>query len=200
VTNSGDNTVSVIDGATNTVATTIAVAPGPRSVSVDAAFDTVFVVNQDASAVSVIDGATNTVTTTIAVGTFPFGVAVNEATHVVYVTSTSDNTVSVIKPLTASLHCSTGTSGGQPSLSCTAASTIAGVALHYVNVADLTNRASFIVGTKTPCRAGGIANPQTLTVPASPGHRYKVTVTTCAGNKTTFKVAPDGTVTVIKVV
>jgi hypothetical protein len=97
-----------------------------------------------------------------------------------------------------SLDCTTGTAGGQPSMSCTATSRNGGVALHFAKVADLTSGTNFVVGTSSPCNQGGITNPQTLSFPATPGHKYKVIVTNCTGNKDVFKVAPDGTVTVIK--
>ncbi len=101
VTDYYDGTVSVIDGATNTVTATIPVGSGPDGVGVDPATDTVYVTNFNDGTVSVIDGATNTVTATIPVGLQPFGVGVNPATHAVYVTNYNhgtDGTVSVITP------------------------------------------------------------------------------------------------------
>ncbi len=85
VANFKDNTVSVINGATNTVTRTITVGAGPRAVAVDQTRDRIYVVNNGCGpcfrgTVSVIDGATNTVTNTINLGMAglaPFAVAVN---------------------------------------------------------------------------------------------------------------------------
>ncbi|MGI8777894.1 MAG: YncE family protein [Acidimicrobiales bacterium] len=99
-----------------------------------------------------------------------------------------------------SLSCATGTTGGgQPTLSCTAASTTLGVPLHFIRVTDLTIGSSFVVGDQTPCSQGGIVNPNTLTFSAVPAHQYKVVVSTCQKpeHKDTYKVAPNGTVRLV---
>jgi len=71
VSNTGTNTVSVIDGASNTVTATIITgnAPGPIAVYVPA--NLIFVYNTKDKTMSIIDGYTNTVNKTEAV---PFGV------------------------------------------------------------------------------------------------------------------------------
>ncbi|MHB1962118.1 MAG: Ig-like domain repeat protein, partial [Acidimicrobiales bacterium] len=89
-------TVSVIDGATNAVSTTVTVGTGPFGVGVDPSTDTIYVANSSSGTVSVIDGATNTVSTTVTVGTGPFGVGVDPSTDTIYVANESSNTVSVI--------------------------------------------------------------------------------------------------------
>ncbi len=86
-------------------------------------------------------------------------------------------------------------------MSCTASSTNGGVALNFARVNNLTMGSSFVTSALTRSSEGGIPNPETLTFPTlMAGDKYKVTVANCLGEKTTFKVAPDGTVTVIKVV
>ena len=72
------DTVSVIDGATNTVTATIAGRRGaPAAVAVNPMTNTVYVANARHGTVSVIDGATNTVTATIRCGeAVPLAVAV----------------------------------------------------------------------------------------------------------------------------
>jgi YVTN family beta-propeller protein len=91
----GDNMVSVIDGATRTVTATVPVGSGPRGVAVDPDTHTVYVANF--WEVSVIDGSTRTVTATVPAGTSPGGgVAVDPSTHTVYVANYGDNAVSVI--------------------------------------------------------------------------------------------------------
>ena len=68
VANDGSGTVSVIDGATNTVTATVAVGTDPIGVAVDETTDTIYAANDGSGTVSVIDGATNTVTATVTVG------------------------------------------------------------------------------------------------------------------------------------
>ena len=71
VTNSLDNTVSVIDGLTETVIATINVGTAPRGVAVSRNYNKVYVVNRLDATISIIDGATNTVTNTVSVGVEP---------------------------------------------------------------------------------------------------------------------------------
>ncbi|RPE37315.1 YVTN family beta-propeller protein [Streptomyces sp. Ag109_O5-1] len=96
VANEGDDSVSVIDTATNAVIATINVGSSPFGVAVtpDGAF--VYVTNVASDSVSVIDTATNAVTDTVSVGISPFGIAINAAGTLAYVANVGDNTVSVI--------------------------------------------------------------------------------------------------------
>jgi YVTN family beta-propeller protein len=83
-------TVSVIDGATGTVVTSIAVGNSPSGVAVNPAGTRAYVANKDDGTVSVIDVSSNTVLPapegTIAVGADPWGVAVSADNATVYVT------------------------------------------------------------------------------------------------------------------
>ena len=81
VANLGGDSVSVIDGTTNTVTTTVPAGDGPRGVAVDPSTHTVYVANFGGDTVSVIDGTTNTVTTTVPAGSGPFAVGVDPGTH-----------------------------------------------------------------------------------------------------------------------
>jgi YVTN family beta-propeller protein len=98
--NYGGSTVSVIDGGTNHVVTSIGVGQAPVGVAVNASTNRVYVANFGSNSVSVIDGSNNTVMATVAVGTQPYGLGVNPATNRVYVTGGAPNdtngTVSVI--------------------------------------------------------------------------------------------------------
>jgi YVTN family beta-propeller protein len=67
--NADDDTVSVIDTATNTVVATIEVGDRPHGIAVRPDGAVAYVTNYDDWTVSVIDTATNTVTDTISVGT-----------------------------------------------------------------------------------------------------------------------------------
>ena len=100
VTNFADDTVSVIDAATNTVTATIPVGSEPWGVAVDPALGAVYVANYADDTVSVIDVATNTVTATVPVGSAPLGVAVDPALGAVYVANEYSATVSVISAAT----------------------------------------------------------------------------------------------------
>jgi len=102
ITNSGDNTVSVIDTATNTViGSPLAVGSGPIGAAVTPDGSKVYVANAVDNTVSVIVTATNTVIgSPIPVGTFPVGDAVTPDGSKVYVTNLLDSTVSVIATAT----------------------------------------------------------------------------------------------------
>jgi YVTN family beta-propeller protein len=76
ITNSGSNTVSVIDTATNKVTATIPVGSGPAGVAGYHAGNRVYVANRGSGTVSVINTANNTVIATIPVGPFANAVAV----------------------------------------------------------------------------------------------------------------------------
>ncbi len=65
ITNYDDNTVSVIDTATNKVTSTVPVGLGPGGVAVAPDGKKVYVANNDSNSVSVIDTATNSVTANI---------------------------------------------------------------------------------------------------------------------------------------
>ena len=79
VTNGGDNTVSVIDTATNTVVATIPVGQFPFGVAITPDGTRAYVPNAGDNTVSVINTATNTVVATVPVGGGPFGVAITPA-------------------------------------------------------------------------------------------------------------------------
>jgi YVTN family beta-propeller protein len=94
VANQGDNTISIVDGATNST-TTVPVGSSPYAVAVNPVTNKIYVANHSDANVTVIDGATNS-TTTIATGSFPDSIALNPATNKIYVPSAGDNTVTVI--------------------------------------------------------------------------------------------------------
>jgi len=89
-------TVTVIDGASNTVTATVTVGLFPLFLVVNPATNKIYVTNFNSNSVSVIDGTTNTVTATIDVGAHPNGVAVNSITNKLYVANSGDTTMSVI--------------------------------------------------------------------------------------------------------
>jgi YVTN family beta-propeller protein len=105
VTNTGSNTVSVIDTATNSVVATVAVGLIPRGVAVTPDGKHTYVANGgDPGTVSVIETAGNTVVATVPVGSDPFALAVTPDGKHVYVAisnlSGTSNNVSVIDTAT----------------------------------------------------------------------------------------------------
>ena len=95
VSNSGSNSVSVIDAATNSVVATYSTGASPNGLAVTSD-GKLYVANRDNNTVSVLNAANGTVAAgPIAVGSLPTGVAVDPAGTRVYVTNAS-GTVSVI--------------------------------------------------------------------------------------------------------
>ena len=102
VANSGDNTVSVIDGNNNTkIGNDIPVGKNPLDIVVDSYSRKIYVTNIGDNTVSVIDGKNNTkIGNDIPVGKDPLGIDVNSLSRKIYVANSGDNTVSVIDPET----------------------------------------------------------------------------------------------------
>ena len=71
ITSSLNNTVSIIDTATNTITATITGFSSPCGIAITPDGTKVYVANYNSNTVSVIDTATNTVTTTVPVGNSP---------------------------------------------------------------------------------------------------------------------------------
>jgi len=95
------NSVSVIDGTTNTVVATVPVGESPTGVAVNPTTNLIYVTDAAWSAwsgtVSVIDGGSNTVVATIPVNQWPLDVAVNPVTNLIYVANAAwSGTISVI--------------------------------------------------------------------------------------------------------
>lgn len=94
-----NGTLSVINGANNSVITTVTAGPSyasPWGLAVDVVTNRIYVVNNGSSNVAVIDGASNTLTSTVTVGNQPYAVALNPVTNRLYVTNFSSSTVTVI--------------------------------------------------------------------------------------------------------
>jgi len=97
VANGGDNTVSVIDTATNTVVgIPIPVGREPFGVDVTRDGKHAYVANRGSNNVSVIDTATNMVVATVVVGNVPINVAVTPDGNHAYVANAYCSNVSVI--------------------------------------------------------------------------------------------------------
>ena len=98
VTNEGDNTITVIDGATNTNRTVTALKH-PFAVAVNSVTNRIYVTNND-NTVTIIDGATDSIISTLAVGSdnasFKQALVVNQVTNKIYVINGNNNTVTII--------------------------------------------------------------------------------------------------------
>ncbi len=99
--NYGDNTVTVIDGATN-LTTTVAAGQSPYDVRANPFTNKAYVSNycgndptcQSNGTVTVIDGSNHT--TTVNVGPAPYQAAINTTTNKIYVANSGGNTVTII--------------------------------------------------------------------------------------------------------
>lgn len=99
ITNATSNSVTVIDGTTNTVLTTINTASygnRPQGLAVETSTNRIYVPNFNSNNVMVIDGNTNTVLTTITGFNGPSSLSVNSTTHRIYVSNYWGNSVSVV--------------------------------------------------------------------------------------------------------
>ena len=97
VTNSDDNTISVIDITTNTVIDTIPIGIEPFDIAYSPYNQRMYVTNGGDSTVSVINTTTNTVDSTpITVGSAPYGIAYDLVSDRMYVANSLDETVSMI--------------------------------------------------------------------------------------------------------
>jgi YVTN family beta-propeller protein len=113
VANEGDDSVSVIDGATGTVTATVSVGSKPRGIAVDAMTDTLYVANSGDGTVSVIDGKTDKVTATPTVGAGVDAIAVNETTDTIFVSwhdgiATIEGATDAVTPLAIDTVLGTG--------------------------------------------------------------------------------------------
>ena len=101
VANYQNNTVTVIDGATDDSAT-VAVGQNPCAVAVNPVTDKIYVANEIGNTLTVIDGATND-TASVNTGSFPAAVAVNPVTNRIYVANNIAATVTVYDGATNAL-------------------------------------------------------------------------------------------------
>ena len=85
-------TVTVVNGANNSVTATINVQIFPEFAVVNSITNKIYVTNRHSNSVSVIDGATNTVIKTIAVGNKPTVEDVNPITNKIYVVNNGNGT------------------------------------------------------------------------------------------------------------
>jgi len=90
VSNQLDNTVSVIDGATNRVLATISVGRYPNGIAVNSRTNMIYVANLASGSLSIINGASLTASK-VSLHSCPAKVAINASTNRVYVTIEDQN-------------------------------------------------------------------------------------------------------------
>ena len=105
VSNSGADSVVVIDPATNATVANIAVGSNPRNLAANPNRSTVYVPDRDGNTVSVIDTTSNTVTTTISDGSFdePYAISFNASGSLAYVANKAGDSVTVINTASATV-------------------------------------------------------------------------------------------------
>jgi len=96
VTNSGDDSVSIIDGENNTILGSVDVGNAPKGVAVNTITTHIYITNFGEDTVSVVDATTNEVISVINVGIRPLGITVNELTNQIYVVNSAGNSVDII--------------------------------------------------------------------------------------------------------
>lgn len=98
VTNGGDDTITVIDGATNTTRT-VAALKHPFALAVNPVTNRIYITNND-NTITIIDGATDSIIKTLVVGSdnsaFKQALVVNTVTNKIYVINENNDTVTII--------------------------------------------------------------------------------------------------------
>ena len=90
------NSVTVIDGTSDSVVATIDVGERPQGLAVDSANHKVYVANTHSGTTTVIDGTNYSIATTLPTGAWPFAVVVDSATHKAYVSGLGGDQLTVI--------------------------------------------------------------------------------------------------------
>ena len=202
VANFGDNTVSVIDGATcnarnhagcGQVPVTVAVGNRPVRLALNVVTDTIYVANEADNTVSVINGTTCNAAVRsgcadtppiIHVGKGPFGIAVNDRTNTVYVSNSQDNTLSVMNGAICDAQSAAGC-GNSPVVAA------AGPSPFSVAVDEITDTVYVAGGSPDELPNGSLAvvNGATCNGPVTTGCAQTPTFMTTGGSL--FTVAVD---------
>ena len=96
VTNSGSNTVSVLDLGSMKVIATLPTGNNPTGVTASPTKDEIYVVNTDSGTVSVIDAVSNRIAGSISVGKTPYTISVTSDGKLGWVANAGSNTVTAI--------------------------------------------------------------------------------------------------------
>jgi YVTN family beta-propeller protein len=176
ITNHDSNTVSVINGANNTVIAAIPVGNHPMAIGVNPVTNTVYVGNYGETTVSVISGVTNAVTATLTAGTNPAAIAVDSVANIIYVADWGSNQASIINGATNAV--TTLTSGQFSSAMASNPVTTMAYSVNYNNtsptVSALDGANASITNITSPLSVGPLMvalNPITNTIYAADGNR-----------------------------
>jgi YVTN family beta-propeller protein len=90
------DSVTVIDGANNSVVATVAVGTRPQAIGINSVTHTIYVANTHDNSVTVIDGTNDSVIGTVATGNGPYAIAVDAAANKAYVSNMGKNNLTVI--------------------------------------------------------------------------------------------------------
>ena len=96
VANQFSNSISVINGNTDTIESTIQVDNFPYDLEVNPFNNRIYVTNRESNTVSVIDGSTNQRLSKINVGDSPVGISINPSLNMIYVTNLNSKSLSII--------------------------------------------------------------------------------------------------------
>jgi YVTN family beta-propeller protein len=203
VTNGSQNTVSIVNLATNTVVGTVNVGSDPVAIAIShvgpSAGD-VYVVNEASQTVSVIHSATNTVIATVPVGNGPDAIAVSETgpqAGDVYVANGISNTVSIIDSATNTVIATVPVGNGPGAIAVSGTGPEAGdiyVANENTNTVSIINPATNTVIATVPVGS----SPDAIAVSGTGPQAGEVYVANGAGN--TVSIVDPATNTVIATV
>ncbi len=175
VTNSGDGTVSVIDGGTSTVVSTVDVSGNPGFLAVNAATNKTYVGSTTSNTITVIDSSNNT-NSINGIANNPGALAVNPLTNQVYV-ATLDGKIYIINgstdTVTNSVSAQVGSApGGQAAIVVDSTTNIAYATIQGGNVTTVDG--GTFATTNPPVGPGGASvialNPVTHRVYVDSGN------------------------------
>jgi YVTN family beta-propeller protein len=190
VANSGSDSVTAINGTTNSVAAIISVGHQPQNIIVDTRTCDLYVANYGTDNVSVIDGSTNHIVATVQTGSHPWSLAYDAANDSIYVGhggSTTDYGLSVISGSTKKVSAVIPIGSSQDSIAYDSAD-----GTLYVGGNASTNLT--LINTTTNKVVGGINGPQTYSMFID-GSKSRLYMAVLGGGKPLDRVAVLDTVT-----
>ena len=148
VTNSNDNTISVVDTATDAVVATIPVGLKPWAVAVSKDGSTAYVSDSGADGVSVVDMRTRKVRATVVVGVRPCDLLLSPDDRFLYVDIFTENAVAVVDTSTDKVVAKIPVGGANPY---GMAMSPSGDTIYTANVDETDNSASTVsvIDTRT---------------------------------------------------
>jgi YVTN family beta-propeller protein/adhesin HecA-like repeat protein len=154
VVNTASDTVSVINGTTNSVVATVNTGSNPIAVAVNPLSNMIYVANNGSSNITVINGATNTASTVTDPNAIsPIAIALNPITNMVYVANSESNNLTVINGASNTLVGSVGVGNIPAAVVVNPATNMVYVANRASNnvtvVNGANNRVAATVGTGT---------------------------------------------------